>query len=77
VRLIKRFDCSSLKIYGAIPNHLTPTYIFPLKANTMSFALQRHYGHKLPNFIMNLSSNPYFNHIFKYLLPSYFVVAKT
>ena len=77
VRLIKRFECSSLKIYGAIPNHLTPTYIFPLKANTMSFVLKRHYGHKLPNFLINLSSNPIFNYIFRYLLPSYLVVAKT
>ncbi len=61
--------------YGAIPEPLTPEYIFPLDAQSLGFVLNHRYQHKLPGYFLKLTKTPAVNVMLNFL-PFYYAVAE-
>lgn len=68
---------SQIDFYGAMPNLDTPEFIFPLKAQLLSFTLQHRYRYKLPAMLLYIFSSRPIATIFLYLLSYYFVIVKS
>lgn len=68
---------SQIDFYGAMPNLATPEFIFPLKAQLLSFTLQHRYRYKLPAVLLYIFSSKPITTIFLYLLSYYFVIVKS
>jgi hypothetical protein len=62
-------------LFGTIPNHLIPDIIFPLRPYPIKFALNRFYGHKISNIILNLLTIPGIMPIALWFLPAYYLIA--
>lgn len=71
----KRTGMFEIVLFGTIPNHLVPDIIFPLHHNPIKFALNRFYGHKISNIILNLLTIPGIIPIALWFLPAYYLIA--
>ncbi len=74
-RVLKNSGYKSVSLYGAIPDHKISRYIFPLQINTVRFVVLQHYGTKAPVLLSPFIPSYFIAFMYRYLLPSYWIVA--
>lgn len=75
-RLVRRAGYSSAAVYGAMPDHLAPDYLLPLRGEALAFALQHQLGRKLPAAVRPWLARPRVAGWFRWFLPAYGLVAQ-
>lgn len=73
-RLLLRSGYETKCYYGAVPERVSPEYIFPLDAQSLGFVLNHRYQHKLPDYFLKLTKTPLVNPLLNFL-PFFYVVA--
>ncbi len=75
-RYLRASGFVELSIYGTLPNHKIPDIIFPLEAQTMRYTLNRHFGHKIPHYLLRWLSISFISApLISLLLPAYYIIA--
>ena len=72
--ILQQAGFGAVRYYGAFPEPLTPEYIFPLNAQSLMFALNHRYQHKLPGYFLKLTRTPATKALLNFL-PFFYVVA--
>ncbi|MDP1713484.1 MAG: hypothetical protein Q8L41_01955 [Anaerolineales bacterium] len=73
-RLLSGLGYETKFYYGAVPERVSPEYIFPLDAQSLGFVLNHRYQHKLPHYFLKLTKTALVNPLLNFL-PFYYVVA--
>ena len=73
--ILQQAGFGAVRYYGAFPEPLTPEYIFPLNAQSLMFALNHRYQHKLPGYFLKLTRTPATKALLNFL-PFFYVVAR-
>ena len=74
-KILKKTGYAIREIYGAIPDHLVPEYVFPLTPRAIGFIVRHRYAHKVSNLLLHLMTSPFAAVLFSNFFPAYFVVA--
>lgn len=75
-RLLRAYGFTELSLYGAFPDHKIPEIIFPIQDHILRYSLKRHFGHKLPLWVLHWLSIPFISApITINLLPAYYIIA--
>lgn len=73
-RWLRQAGYSSFSVYGAIPNHQTPLYLFPLEGAVLGFVLRRHLKKLRPAWLREGLARPGIARWGQAWLPGYSIV---